>query len=73
MFALREQSLNQILAAKQTAGSPTDLYRFPVAGGAPKNLTADWDFIPGSPQASADGRFVYFTRRPRRARRTCTA
>ena len=30
VFALREQSLNQILAAKQAAGSPTDLYRFPL-------------------------------------------
>ena len=46
---------------KQAAGSPTDLYRFPIAGGAPHNLTADWDFIPGSPQASADGQFVYFS------------
>jgi len=61
IFALREQSLNQILAAKQSAGSATDLYRFPAAGGQPKDLTADWDFIPGSPQVSADGRFVYFT------------
>jgi dipeptidyl aminopeptidase/acylaminoacyl peptidase len=61
VFALCEQSLNQILAAKQAAGSPTDLYRFPVAGGTPRNLTGDWDFIPTSPQASADGRYIYFT------------
>jgi len=61
VFALREQSLDQILAAKQAAGSPTDLYRFPIAGGAPQNLTADWDFIPGTPHASADGQFVYFS------------
>ncbi|MDH4064874.1 MAG: S9 family peptidase, partial [Acidobacteriota bacterium] len=61
LVALREQSLNQILAAKQTHGSPTDVYRFPLAGGAPVNLTAEWDFIPGAPQPSADGRHVYFT------------
>jgi dipeptidyl aminopeptidase/acylaminoacyl peptidase len=61
VFALREQSLNQILAAKQTAGSPTDLYRFPVAGGAPQNLTPRWDFIPSAPHTAADGRFVYFS------------
>jgi dipeptidyl aminopeptidase/acylaminoacyl peptidase len=61
LFALREQSLNQILAAKQAAGSPTDLYRFTLSGGTPRNLTADWDFIPSAPQPSADGRFVYFT------------
>jgi len=61
VFALREQSLNQVLAAKQAFGAPTDVYRFPVAGGPPQNLTAGWDFIPGAPQASADGRFVYFS------------
>ena len=61
VFALREQSLNQVLAAKQTAGSPSDLYRFPLAGGAPQNLTGRWDFIPGPPQISPDGRFVYFS------------
>jgi dipeptidyl aminopeptidase/acylaminoacyl peptidase len=61
VFALREQSLNQVLATKQTAGSPSDLYRFPLAGSAPQNLTGRWDFIPGPPQTSSDGRFVYFS------------
>jgi dipeptidyl aminopeptidase/acylaminoacyl peptidase len=62
IFALREQSLNQILAGKQTAGSPTDLYRFALTGGGPpQNLTARWDFIPGTPLTSPDGRSVYFS------------
>jgi dipeptidyl aminopeptidase/acylaminoacyl peptidase len=61
VFALREQSLNQILAAKQTAGSPTDLYRFPIGGGTPQNLTPRWDYIPGAPHTGADGRFAYFS------------
>jgi dipeptidyl aminopeptidase/acylaminoacyl peptidase len=61
LVAQREQSLNQILAARQQHGSPTDLYRFPLAGGSPVNLTSAWDLIPGAPRPSADGRHVYFT------------
>lgn len=57
----RQQSLNQILAAKQAHGSPVDLFRFPVGGGAPVNVTALWDYIPGSPEFSPDGRFIYFS------------
>ena len=61
IVALREQSLNQILAAKQTFGSPTDLYRFPAGGGAPVNLTAAWDYIPGTPRIAPEGRVLHFT------------
>jgi dipeptidyl aminopeptidase/acylaminoacyl peptidase len=61
IVAIREQSLNQILASRQQHGSPTDLYRFPTAGGTPVNLTAAWDLIPGPPRPSPDGRHVYFT------------
>ena len=61
IVALREQSLNQILAAKQTFGSPTDLYRFPAGGGAPVNLTASWDYIPGTPRIAPEGRVLQFT------------
>jgi dipeptidyl aminopeptidase/acylaminoacyl peptidase len=61
----RQQSLNQILTAKQTHGSPTDLFTqaVPGRGGAsgPTNLTADWDYIPGDAGFSPDGRFLYFT------------
>ena len=61
LIAEREQSLSQILAARQQHGSPTDLYRFPLAGGSPVNLTATWDLIPGPPRPSMDGRHVYFS------------
>ena len=61
IVALREQSLNQILAAKQTHGSPTDLYRFPAGGGSPVNLTAGWDYIPSAPRIAPEGRVVAFT------------
>ena len=30
-----QQSLNDVIAKKQTFGSPTDIYRFPAGGGAP--------------------------------------
>ncbi len=61
LIALREQSLDQILSARQQHGSPTDLYRFPLAGGSAVNLTATWDLIAGAPRTSADGRSVYFS------------
>ena len=61
IVAVREQSLNQILAAKQAFGSPTDLYRFPSGGGTPVNLTASWDYIPGTPRIAPEGRVLQFT------------
>ncbi len=61
LIARRKQSLNQILAVRQAHGSPTDLYRFPLTGGSPVNLTAAWDFIPGTPRPAPDGHSVYFT------------
>ena len=61
IVAIREQSLNQILAARQTFGSPTDLYRFPSGGGAPVNLTASWDYIPGTPRIAPEGRVLTFS------------
>ena len=34
---------------------------FPLmAMGTPKNLTANWDYIPGPPEWSEDGRSIYF-------------
>ncbi len=61
LVALREQSLNQILAARQKHGSPTDLYRIALSGGEPVNLTVAWDLIPGVPRVGADGRHAYFS------------
>ena len=61
ILALRQQSLNEVIATKQPFGSPTDVYRFPVGGGAPVNLTAAWDLIPSLPRIAPEGRTVQFT------------
>ncbi len=57
---LREQSLNLILANKQTQGSPTDIYTIPAAGGPLTNLTADWDDLPEKPRFSKDAKSIFF-------------
>ena len=57
----RQQGLSQVIQAKQKHGGPVDLYRLPAAGGQMENLTAKWDFLPGAPTSSADGKFVYFS------------
>lgn len=56
----REQGLSAVIASGQNHGGPVDVYRMPASGGAMQNLTADWDLLPGEPEWSADGRFVYF-------------
>lgn len=61
ILALRQQSLTEVIAKKQPFGSPTDLYRFPAGGGAPVNLTAQWDPIPSLPRIAPEGRTVQFT------------
>jgi len=56
----RQLGLTQVIAARQDHGAPVDLYRMPATGGAMRNLTADWDLIPGDPEISPDGRYVAF-------------
>lgn len=60
LVARRELGLSAVIASKQLHGAPTDVALFSADGGAPKNLTADWDLLPGPPAFSPDGRFVYF-------------
>jgi dipeptidyl aminopeptidase/acylaminoacyl peptidase len=58
---LREEGLRRVLNSKRTHGSPVDVYLFPADGqGAPRNLTANWDYIPGAPEWSEDGHSLYF-------------
>ena len=57
---LREEGLNKVLAAKRTQGAPIDMYLFPAEGGAAKNLTPDWDDMPGPPHWAADAKSIYF-------------
>lgn len=61
IVARRGQSLNQVIQARQNHGGPVDLVRIAAGGGAPENLTPDWDLIPNAPRWSPDGRYVYFT------------
>lgn len=61
IVALRQQSLTDVIAKRQPFGSATDVYRFPAGGGAPVNLTAQWDLIPSLPRIAPEGRTVTFT------------
>jgi len=56
----RELGLSAVIAAGQNHGAATDIALFPAEGGASRNLTADWDLIPGAPGWSPDGRFIFF-------------
>ena len=60
---LRQEGLARLLAAKSKQGSPVDIFLVSAAEGlaAPlRNLTADFDDIPGPPHWSADGKSIYF-------------
>ena len=57
---LRDEGLNRVLESKRKQGSPLDLYLIPAAGGTPRNLTAEWDDLPGAPKWSEDGKWIYF-------------
>ena len=57
----REQGLNQVIKSKQDHGAPIDIYKMSATGGKMENLTSDWDLLPGEPQWSNDGRYVYFS------------
>ena len=56
----RELGLSKVIEAKQDRGAATDVYRMELESGALRNLTAEWDLIPGDPTWSADGRTVQF-------------
>ena len=57
---LREEGLNRVLTSKRTQAAPLDLYLIPASGGTPRNLTADWDDLPGPPKWGSDGRQIFF-------------
>jgi dipeptidyl aminopeptidase/acylaminoacyl peptidase len=56
----RELGLSAVIASRQMHGAPTDIALFAADGGTPKNLTVEWDLLPGPPAFNPDGRFVYF-------------
>jgi dipeptidyl aminopeptidase/acylaminoacyl peptidase len=55
----RQQGLSDVISKKQDHGAAIDIYRMPAAGGTMKNLTADFDLIPGAPEWS--GANIWFT------------
>jgi dipeptidyl aminopeptidase/acylaminoacyl peptidase len=58
---IRGFDTNRIIREKLNHGGPTDLYLVAPNGGAPVNLTAQWDLLPGSPMWSPDSKYIYFT------------
>jgi dipeptidyl aminopeptidase/acylaminoacyl peptidase len=61
----REQGLSAVISSKASHGAPIDLYR--MAADAPvndstrwRNLTAQWNLIPGRPEVDESGRWVFF-------------
>jgi dipeptidyl aminopeptidase/acylaminoacyl peptidase len=58
---VRSWGTDMIVEGALEHGGSTDLYVQHLDGGAPINLTADWELDAGSPVWSPDGRWIYFT------------
>ena len=50
-----------VIGERWDHGEPDDLYLFSADGQERRNVTEHWDFIPGAPQWSPDGRWIYFS------------
>ncbi|MYA34793.1 MAG: S9 family peptidase [Gemmatimonadales bacterium] len=56
------EGLDIIIREARDRGAPSDLFVFDAEDGTRlRNLTAEWDLIPGGPTVSADGGHVYFS------------
>ncbi|HKJ03609.1 MAG TPA: S9 family peptidase [Longimicrobiales bacterium] len=53
--------LDVVIRERWDHGAPTDLWLFSADGGRRRNLTGEFDLIPGAPEWSADGRWIYFS------------
>jgi dipeptidyl aminopeptidase/acylaminoacyl peptidase len=53
--------LDVIIRERWDHGSPSDLWLFSADGSQRRNLTEDWDLIPGGPTWSASGAEMFFT------------
>jgi dipeptidyl aminopeptidase/acylaminoacyl peptidase len=56
----RQLGLSAVIGSGAGRGAPVDLFLLPAGGGPLRNLTAEWDLLPGDPTFAADGRQVYF-------------
>ena len=61
ILATKQMTTDAIIAKKLDHGGAVDLVLIPSGGGAEKNLTADWDYLPAAAMWSKDGKYVYFT------------
>ncbi len=61
IVATKQMTTDAIIAKKLDHGGAVDLVLIPAGGGAEKNLTADWDYLPAAAMWSQDGKFIYFT------------
>ncbi len=62
IVARGNEGLDVIIREARDRGAPSDLFVFDAAtGDRVRNLTADWDLIPGGPTWSADGVHLYFS------------
>ena len=53
--------LDVVIRERWDHGAPTDLWLFSADGRERRNLTEGFDLIPGSPEWSPDGRWIYFS------------
>ncbi|MFC1661111.1 S9 family peptidase, partial [Gemmatimonadota bacterium] len=53
--------LDVVIRERWSHGAPSDLFLFSMDGGDPRNLTEEWDLIPGDPVWSPDGRHLLFS------------
>ncbi|MCC6930721.1 MAG: S9 family peptidase [Gemmatimonadaceae bacterium] len=56
----KQLSTDAVIARKLDHGGASDLNVVAADGGAERNLTAEWDYLPTDAQWSPDGRYVYF-------------
>ncbi|HSM61165.1 MAG TPA: S9 family peptidase [Longimicrobiales bacterium] len=52
--------LDVVIRERRDRGAPEDLFVFAADGSGRRNVTAEWDLIPGAPTWSPDGRWIYF-------------